>query len=246
MPSNERLVKTVAAFKRDAAKAFDKAVKALLDLVWERGAQSVDFLFAADPQLDAEANAILRDMSDTLAAKAKKRAEEIIRELTEGYDPEAAWDNAEENESTPLLWRLDMEGSHLKELLEIWIALAVVNHIGKSELRVLVSRYLNNPYASPFWKDIRRDALRWGRGYNRNIIEQLVLIGQGAIVGAARYAQWADALGNGADYYIRRRGSNYDCKTCEDMANKPIPISVPFQIPHPRCMCWPEFFLSSQ
>lgn len=241
---NDPLIREAASFKRDASREFDRIVKALIDLVWAENAQTADFLFESDPTLDAKANALLRGFSDTLAAIAKRRAEEIIRDSLESYDFEDDWDSVDgdgKDEDT-VLWRFDMQGSHLKELLEIWIAVAVLYGIGKGELRVLVSRYLNNPYASPLWSGIPMNSLRWGRGYSRNIVEQIAVIGQNAIIGAARHAEWVDERRKGANYYIRRRGSSYNCDECQDMANIPIPIDVPFEIPHSRCCCYPEYF----
>lgn len=243
--SNERLVSEAAAFRREASREFDKAVQALLDLVWSRRAATSDFRFTDDPELDAEANAILRGLSDTLVARAKARAEAIIRDSLPEYDFgeewEEDWDAADDEYDTPILWRFDMEGSHLRDLLEIWIALAVTNAISKSELRVLISRYLSNPFASPLWAGVPKGALAWGRGYSKNILEQIAIIGQNAIVGASRRAEQREERRGGATYYIRRRGSNYDCDVCEDMANIPIPIEEPFDLPHSRCMCYPEY-----
>ena len=196
--SNDRLVSEAAAFRRDASREFDRAVKALLDLVWAKRAPTRDFRFTDDAQLDAEANAILRGLSDTLAARAKARAESIIRdslpEYDFGEDWEEDWDSTDEDDDTQILWRFDMEGSHLRDLLEIWIALAVLNGINKSELRVLISRYLSNPFASPLWSGVPKGALAWGRGYSKNILEQISIIGQNAIVGAARRAEQREGV----------------------------------------------------
>lgn len=242
MLEQDRLVKTVAAFKRDASREFDKALKALIDLAWESGDLNENFLWENDTALDDKANAILRGLSESLAEAAKARAREAVREALDFYDFDEAWGQVDGEGNDALLFRFDMQGSHLKELLAIWIALAVVNRIGKTEMRVLVSRYLNNPFASPLWRGLPADAIRWGRGYARNILEQLAVIGQNAIIGSARYAEWMDARDAGAEYYVRRRGSYYDCDTCDELANKPIPIQVPFEVPHPRCCCFPEYF----
>ena len=239
--SNDRLVSEAAAFRRDASREFDRVVKALLDLVWAKRAPTRDFRFTDDAELDAEANAILRGLSDTLAARAKARAESIIRDSLPEYDFGEEWEDdwdSDDEDGTPLLWRFDMEGSHLRDLLEIWIALAVLDGIAKSELRVLISRYISNPFASPLWSGVPKGALAWGRGYSKNILEQITVIGQNAIVRASRRAEQREERRGGATYYIRRRGSNYDCDVCEDMA---IPIDVPFDFPHPRCMCYPEY-----
>ena len=119
--SNDRLVAEAAAFKREAAREFDKAVKELLDLVWAKRVPTRDFRFTDDPEIDAEANAILRDLSDTLVAKAKARAEAIIRASLADYDFGEEWtedwEAANNEDGEPLLWRFDMEGSHLRDLL---------------------------------------------------------------------------------------------------------------------------------
>lgn len=243
--SNDRIVAEAAAFKREAAREFDKAVKELLDLVWAKRVPSRDFRFTDDPEIDAEANAILRDLSDTLVAKAKARAEAIIRASLTDYDFGEEWtedwEAANDEDGEPLLWRFDMEGSHLRDLLEVWIGIAVLNGISKSELRVEISRYLANPYASPLWRGVPKGALAWGRGYSKDIVEQLSILGQNAIVLATRRAEQREEREKGATYYIRRRGSNYDCDVCEDMANVPIPIDEPFDVPHSRCLCFPEY-----
>ena len=243
--SNERLVSEAAAFKREAAREFDKAVKALLDLVWAKRVPTRDFRFTDDAELDAEANAILRGLSDTLVAMAKARAEAIIRaslaEYEFGEEWTEDWEAANDEGDEPLLWRFDMEGSHLRDLLEIWIGLAVLNGISKSELRVEISRYLKNPYASPLWRGVPKGALAWGRGYSKDILDQLSIIGQNAIVLAARRAEQRNEREKGATYYIRRRGSNYDCPECDDLCGYPIPIGEPFFEPHSRCLCFPEY-----
>lgn len=243
--SNDRLISVAAAFKREAAREFDKAVKALLDLVWAKRAPSRDFRFTDDPEIDAEANAILRGLSDTLVASAKAKAEAIIRESLTDYDFGEEWtedwESANDEGDEPLLWRFDMEGSHLRDLLEIWIGLAVLNGISKSELRVEISRYLKNPYASPLWRGVPKGALAWGRGYSKDIVDQIAVLGQNAIALAARRAEQRNEKDNGATYYIRRRGSNYDCDECDDLCGYPIPIDEPFDIPHSRCMCYPEY-----
>jgi hypothetical protein len=123
----------------------------------------------------------------------------------------------------------------------VWAATAFANNIGKGELRVMVSRYIANPFASPLWAGIRQDIIKWGRGFQRNIAAQIALIGQDAIVRSVRRAEWEDEARAGAKYYIRRRGSGYECPECDELCGYPIPIDEPFETVHPRCMCWPEY-----
>lgn len=246
MLDNDLLVQKVAAYKRESRKEFDKAVSALIALAFLYKDMGADFLWDRNPELNDKSNEICRNLSDTLAEKAKATALSIVRESLDHYDFDEAWDRDAEDEDkadwfVPILTRFDQQGSFLKELLEVWIALAFVYGLSQSELRIEISRFLANPFISRYWKDLPRDILKWGRGYPKDIAGQLAVIGQNAILSATRFAEWQDAKEKGAEYYIRRRGSNYDCDVCEDMANIPIPIKEPFLVPHSRCLCYPEY-----
>ncbi len=263
MLNNETLAQKAASFKRDSRKGFDKAVAALIALAWNYAYMGEDFRWDADPELYAEALRICLDLSDTLAEKARAIAASVMEDSLDYYDEEQSWDReADEDGDESILVRFDQAGAHLLDLLEIWIALAFVHGLGKTELRVEISRYLSNPYLSPLWKGelrveisrylsnpylsplwkgVPKDALLWGRGYMKDIPRQLALIGQDAIISATRYAEWVDAQAKGAQYYIRRRGSGYDCPECDDLCGYPIPIETPFEFLHARCMCYPEY-----
>lgn len=240
MLDNETLTKKVAAFKKESRKDFDKAVAALIALAFLHKDMGADFLWDKDPALDAEANRICRELSDTLTEKAKDLARDAVKELDD-YDIEEFWDVARDEWFVPITTRFDQQGSFLKELLEIWVALAFVYGLSQGELRVEISRFLANPFLSPLWRGLPMDILKWGRGYSKNIAEQIAVIGQNAILSAVRLAEWQNAKDNGATYYIRRRGSGYDCPDCDDLCGYPIPIDEPFEFLHSRCMCWAEY-----
>ena len=240
MLDNGKLAWTAAKFKAETSRDFDKAVKELVALAYKYARFGADFLWDLDPELDREANRILRELSDNLAQKARELARSIVEDELDEFDFAEAWDREDGNGLT-ILPRLDMEGSHLKELLEIWVAIAFVHNLTKGELRVMVSRYLANPFASTLWKGLPRDVLAWGRGYSLNIMEQMAVIGQNAIISSSRYAEWMDAVAKGAKSYIRRRGSTYHCPECDSLCGFPIPIEVPFEYVHSRCMCYPEY-----
>jgi hypothetical protein len=247
MLNNETIAKGAAAFRKDSGKEFDKAVAALIALAYRYQYMGEDFLWEKDPELNDEANRICIELSDALAERAKAIAKSIVTESLEYYDFEEDWDYEEEtdtdddNPHVPVLVRFDQQGSFLKELLEIWIALAFVHSLTQGELRVMISRYLANPFASPLWKNLPKDILNWGRGFAKDIKNQIAIIGQNAIVSAARRAEWEDARAKGATYYIRQRGSNYECPECDSLCGYPIPIDEPFEFVHSHCMCIAEY-----
>jgi hypothetical protein len=241
MLNNELLAKVVASYKKDSRKEFDKAVAALIALAWKYRRFGSDFLWDKDPVLNDEANRICRNLSDALAERAKLTAAEIMEDSLTDYDFDEAWDRESDEWYVPVLTRFDQQGSFLKELLEVWIAIAFVYGLSQGALLVEISRFLTNPFLSRYWKDLPRDILKWGSGYSKDIASQIAVIGQNSIIAAARYAEWQDAMANGASYYIRRRGSYYDCPDCDELCGYPIPIEQPFVFLHSHCMCFPEY-----
>jgi len=230
MLNQSHLIDTVAAYKKDSRKHFNEAVAALLALAWPYRKEG--FVFDPSFALYDDALVLCMELSDKCEESARKRLQQAIESLE--------WDG-EIPEDAEALESLDMAGTHLLDLLGVWIGVAAVNGWTESYTRVMVSRYLSNPFLCPEWRNIPLSTLAWGRGYARDIAEQLAIIGQGIIISGARYAEQQDEAASGATYYIRRRGSYYDCAVCDDLAGKPIPIGVPFEIPHPRCCCFPEY-----
>lgn len=237
MLDRDRLVKEVAAYKKDSRKHFDEAVAALIALAW--AGRKPDFAYSADEALWGKALALCIALSDKCAESARKRLVSAISDTFDRLNEELIWNEAYDAETQE---SLDMAGSHLLDLLAIWIGVAATNGWTQGYTRVMVSRYLTNPFLCPEWKSIPLSALAWGRGYARDVAEQIALIGQDAIIGGAMYAEWVDAAEKGATYYIRHRGSGYDCPECDSLCGFPIPIEQPFEFLHARCMCWPEYF----
>ena len=236
---NERIIEQAAAYKKDARDLFERAVAALVALGFKYSSQGADFLWSSDPALDAEANRILRGMSDEAQARAKDRAMKVIEALE--WDGEYAWEDSNNNGYVTILYRFDQQASFLKELMQTWLALAFVHGLTQSYLRISVIRYLGNPYASPLWSGLPRGLVSYGKGYARNLIEQIALIGQDGIISTVRYAQWRDAMNKDAKYWIWRRGSNFKCEECESQAGMAFPMDVRFDQMHARCMCYPEY-----
>ena len=231
MLNQKELIDTVAAYKKDSRKHFKDTVSALLALAWPYRKEK--FVFDESFPLYDEAIALCMEMTDKCEASAKSRLASIVESLE--------WDG-EIPEDFDARESMDMAGTHLLDLPGLWIGVAAANGWTESYTRVMISRYLSNPFTCPEWQHIPLGALAWGRGYARDIAEQLAVIGQGIIISGARYAEQKDEQQNGASYYIRHRGSTYDCDTCDALAERQIPIEVPFEIPHPRCVCWPEYF----
>lgn len=232
MLSNDTLTKEAAKYKSDSNKRFDAALAALLALAWQYKYLGGDFTFSADPELYNSALAICREMSDG----CMKDAEEHIRAL---FEEEIEIDNIEADDA---IESFDMAGSHLIQLVELWAAVAFTNGFTQSYTRISIVRYLSNPFASGMFGMWGKDVLKWGRGYSKDIRSQIAVIGQNLIIDASRMQEWREESAKGATYYVRRRGSNYDCPDCDELCGFPIPIDQPFQRLHARCVCFPEYY----
>jgi len=237
MLKQETLVRETAEYKRDARRLFDAHLASLLALAWpfhkEKG-----FSFEINEDLMVAAYDDCIQLSDECAEQAEKRYLTTIVNLGDTVDEEAVWKNIY-NDS--VVESFDMAGTHLLDLLTAWIGVAAANEWTKDYTRIMIGRYLSNPYLCPQWNTVPRDLLAWGAGYAKDISEQLALIGQNLIVQASRYAEWLDESAQGATYYILRRGSTYDCGVCDEMCNVPIPITEGWTPPHARCLCYAEY-----
>lgn len=239
MPLNRKNVENeAAAFKKDGRKRFEDALAALIALGFSRSDLGDNFLWESDPELREKALAVCREMSDGCLADAKERAKRLCDDSLDYYDFDVAWDLVE-NEARE---SFDMEGSHLLSLLEIWLALAFVNGFTEAYLKIMILRYIGEPYASPLWGNLPGGLLAWGKGYRKNIIDQISVIGQNAIIGSSKHAEFVDAVAKGATYYIRHRGSNFLCLECDALCEYPIPIDNEIGQTHANCMCWNEYF----
>lgn len=235
MLNQDLLIDEVAAYKRESRKEFDKAVYDLLALAWPYREEAFSF---ADSTIYNSAISICLDLSDECALKAKDRIKRIVEDYVDEYNEDDIWATVYDDDA---IARYDMAGTHLLDLLGVWIGVAATNNWTQGYTRIMFSRYLHNPFLCPEWKQIPLDTLAWGRGYAKDIAEQIAVIGQDIIVAGARTAEQVDETTKGATYYIRRRGSYYDCDVCQELVGIPIPIDVPFEIPHARCCCFPEY-----
>lgn len=236
MDNTSALLDQMAHVKGDALKRIRTAVTALLALAWEY--RSEEFDWAEYPELEREANAILREMSDGVTEDLEKRAAKVLEEMDLLQWEEGAISYAErEIDGHDMLWRLDMQASHLKELIAMWVGVAAFCALERGTTTTQVMTYIGAPALSSYWRKAGKPILKWGRGYMRDVSAGVTLIGQGAINSAYQFA-WVHHLESiGAVGYRTVRGSNYDCPICEEMKERVWPIDVIVLPYHPRCVC---------
>lgn len=241
MAKRERTISEMAAVRDDVRNRTREAIEAILALVWEYRAS--DFTFASQPDIDARVNRILQELSDGNLSDAEKRAKRLLEQLDlEDWEDGSLEYGERKIDGENALWRLDLHASHLKELLEGWLAVAAMYGWSKAKTVQNVWAYLSDPSALKEWRESGRGKPRWGRGYSRNVVSGMTVVSQDLIATVGAYAGYMRAVQSGAAYFIRHRNSGYQCPECDSYCEKKIPISEIIFQTHPRCVCYNEYF----
>ena len=238
MTDHEAVIDAMASVKGDVKKRTDEAVAAILLLAWRY--RHARFSFDDYTELDERVNKILRDLSDGNIADAEKRAKALLESLgLEEWDDDALGYAEREIDGENALWRLDMQASHLKEILAGWIAVAAAQDLTMTQLRLLMNTYGGMPWLSKKWRDSGLGKIGWGSGYQTDTTSAMTVIGQDLINRSYQYAKLKELKGQGVTHYRTIRGSNYDCPLCDEMMEKIWPIEQIVLPYHPRCVCIP-------
>lgn len=206
-----------------------------------------EFRFEDFPDLNERVNAILRGLSDKGAEIARQRVRDALALLDGEYEDYEDIVEEVENENEGMLWAFDMHSSNLKKLLEGWLTIAFANGWSQADTLAGILSNLDEPQTSPMWRDAIRAKMidpneyRFGRGYQRNIPNAMRVLAVYIITKAFMLSEQRMYANRGAAYYIRRRGSNYDCPECDSLVGYPIPIDEPFVMLHPNCLCIAEY-----
>lgn len=239
MTERETAVAAITDAGRGVKARMRRAIEDILALV--RDARSDKFAFADNEDIDAEVNAILALMSDDLLADAEKRARNLLKALDlDEWDDESIDYANDEIDGENTLFRLDMQASHLKELLESWIIVAAVHGLSKSETIRNLFTYIANPFASELWRSAGLQNPAWGRGYARNLVKAISRIRADFINRAYLWAKLQQFAEEGAIGYTIHRGSTFDCPLCDSYLGKVYPLDQVILPIHANCCCYVE------
>ena len=241
----EKVVSEVARTKPRVRKMVVDTIIAIIAASEAYRSWGEGFSFDKFPELNEKVDTLLIGLSD----ECKKDAEKQIREILSWMDFEINDDSIiedVESDDKGIVWAFDMHCSNLKKLLGAWLAISFTEGWTRDKTLAQVLAWMNKPEASPMWREaIRKRVIdpnegKFGRGYERNIIDALTLTEQGTIYHAFILASaWGYEL-DGAIGVIVHRGSDYDCPLCDSFTGRVWPLD---QIPipaHPRCVCYLE------
>ena len=251
MTTHRQMIALMAALKARSRSRVLETAREIIDLAWKWGYLGKRFTFDADADLDAEVNRLLLALSDLMIADTREKA---IEDADSEEDKEQILlfiDRPVSGRS--LTERVDSHASHLKYLLEGYLAVCFASGFSKAGALGEVSRFLADPNAYPPMQEayaqaddyasrnIRQRGYHFGRGENIDPIKGIALV-TATMLNAGR--QYGMLLGWGRDSqiigYRVRRGSDYDCPECDDLTIGIHPLDEIVLPAHPHCVCWME------
>lgn len=237
MANDPKVVKALASVGGGIEDRMREAVDRILALVWD--VRSDSFSFADNPEVDAEVNRVLAQMDDGMMEDAVKAAKALLKsvEMDDWEDDAVEFAERGISNETPL-FRMDMQATHLKELLEGWIVVAAVYGLSRQGVWQNLRTFLGNPFAAKMWREAGLQIPHWGRGYMANLIDAYRRLIRDFVSRAYHYAELRDFEKKGAIGYTIHRGSTFDCSTCDSYTGKVWPLTVQILGIHPNCMCY--------
>ena len=236
MPKREDAIDQMSLMRQDVRTRMAAAISAIIDLCWDfRGP---DFSFSGHLVLQRDANRILAEMSDGILSDSERRtALALAKAELQEYEDEAIEFAEGETAGEDVLFRLDRQGDHLKDLITGWLIIAAYLKLTKEKTIQNFWTYLNDVGASKEWRATGLRIPKWGRGYQLNVLSGLTVIGQDMINRAFQYARIESFKADGAIGYRTIRQSTYYCPYCDEMSKKIFrfdELELPY---HPRCVC---------
>ena len=236
MPKREDAIDQMSRVRQDARARMAVAIAAIFDLCWDFRAE--DFSFSGHMALQRDVNKLLSEMSDNILSDSERRAALALAEAgLQEYEDEALEFAEGERDGEDVLFRLDRQGDHLKDLITGWLIVAAYLGLTKEKTIQDFWTYLGNVGASKEWREAGLKVPNWGKGYQLDVLGGVTLIGQDMINQAFQYARIESFKSTGAVGYRTIRQSNYNCPYCDEMCKKIFrfdELELPY---HPRCVC---------
>lgn len=235
--SNQKFVDGLASFKAKAKKRLDDTLSALLVILWPY--REDGFAWGDHTDIETEVNNTLVAMDDALLSDMDDILSDILEdEGLKDYEDEAIMWAAREIEGEDARFRLDRHADHLKDLLALWIGIAATKSMSAAEIKTQILTYGGMPQLSPLWDGPRTPIFDWGKGYQRNLVNAITVIGQDYINGGYQYARIQEFKEDETIIGYRTvRNSTFHCPFCDDMTQHVWPLDE-VKLPwHPRCCC---------
>ena len=245
----ERIIEEMAKAKGDVERRLRIHIPEIIRECMAFGYLGRNFTFEISQELTDRVNQRLISLSDEILEDIESRARIAVKYAEEEDDEDIIFAyirrpiNGED-----IVRRLDKHCSTLRYFLEGWIAIGMVNGIKETDLTRLIMQNMDNPFASPLWREaftegylsnsIRTGDYIFGKGNRRNVLDALTEIERYTINEAFQYGRILSYGKRGAIGYRTHRASNYHCDTCDELTMVIHPLTEIVLPAHPACVCY--------
>ena len=203
------------------------------------------FTFAAYPDLDKQVNSILVELSDAVLTDMVYAARKGLDGTEEDNDGAVAWARARADAQNTV----DKYSSHLKYIIEGWLAIGFANKLSKGEILSRMMAYMENPYITPMWRKafddgayvadiVREKGWTWGKGTPISPVKGMSVTESYFINSAYQRGMVTGFSKRGAIGYRVHRGSGFYCPECDALCVGIHPIDEIVLPEHPNCCCY--------
>lgn len=245
----ERIISEMAKAKGDVERRLRVCIPEIIRECMAFGYLGKNFTFDMSPELAERVNQRLISLSDEILSDIESRAKTAIRYAEEEDDEDIIFAYVRRPiNGEDIVQRLDKHCSALRYFLEGWIAIGMVNGIKDTDLTNLIMRNMDNPFASPLWREalsegylsnaVRTGDYIFGKGNRRNVLDALTEIERYTINEAFQYGRILNYGKQGAIGYRTHRASNYPCVQCDELTMVIHPLTEIVLPAHPGCVCY--------
>ena len=243
-----RVITEMSKAKSDVERQLRKYIPEIIQECMAWAYLGKAFTFDLSRELGNKVNQRLIALADAVLEDIEARAKNsvVLAEEEEDEDEILAYIKRPIGEED-IVQRIDKHCSTLRFFLEGWIAIGIVNKIDKNELTNQILRHIDNPFASPLWKDALTEGYlsgaingkySFGKGNQKNILSALTELARYAINEAYQYGCLLRYAGMGAIAYRTHRASSYPCMDCDELTMQIWPLDIAVLPAHPRCVCY--------
>lgn len=244
----QRVIDEMAKAKGDVERELRKYIPEIIRECMAFAYLGKNFTFDVS-DLSDRVNERLIALSDAILDDIESRAKKAIEYAEEEEDEDIILPYIRRQiGDEDLVQRLDKHCSTLRYFLEGWIAIGIVNNLKEYELTNTILSYIDNPLASPLWKDafnagylseaIRGGGYIYGKGNQKDVLSALTEIERYAINEAFQYGRVLKYGKMGAIGYRTYRASSYPCDYCDELTRQIWPLDIMVLPAHPRCVCF--------
>lgn len=208
------------------------------------------FSFKSVPGLDEDITRLLLQLSDEVMSESMRGVDKAI-ELSGSTERNSIISYVNrERDGEDATTRDDKYASRLKYFVEGMMAVGFANHLNNVKMYRDIITYYKTPYVYPLISEafkhpegyvsemILSRGFHLGSGTQGDVAKGFTVVGRTMIDEAYQMGTALTFKKMGYEFYRVRRGSTYDCATCDELCVGVHPVNDIVLPAHPHCCCY--------